>query len=62
MKPPIGMTITLGTSEDGRTIPAAVTVTPAYCPCGWTCHETPNPCSISCLAHHPIDTTEEVQS
>lgn len=23
-----------------------------HCPCAWQCHETPSPCSMSCMAHH----------
>jgi hypothetical protein len=25
-----------------------------YCPCGGQCHRGPNPCSMSCMAHHAI--------
>ena len=52
MKPPPGMIITTHPTEGGR-VPITITVRPPYCPCGWTCHDTPHPCSFSCLAHHP---------
>ena len=50
MKPPVGMTMTYR-GTDGDTVTYDITITPTYCPCGWRCHTTPYPCSLSCLTH-----------